>query len=196
MVRHFQSIIGHETKQQMLAKEGRLPDAVIACVGGGSNAIGSFAEFIDAPEVRLIGAEAAGKGANTPENAATMTNGRVGISDGMRSYVLMDEHDHVQPAYSISAGLDYPGVGPEHSYLKDTHRAEYYDITDDEAVHAFQLLSRLEGIIPALESSHAIAQAVKMVPKMAKGQIVVVTVSGRGDKDVNQVADYLGVQVD
>lgn len=196
MVRHFQSIIGRETKQQVLAKEGRLPDAVIACVGGGSNAIGSFAEFINSSGVRLIGAEAAGKGADTPDNAATMTNGRVGISDGMRSYVLMDDHDHVQPAYSISAGLDYPGVGPEHSYLKDTHRAEYYAITDDEAVRAFQLLSRLEGIIPALESSHAIAQAVKMVPGMAKDQIVVVTVSGRGDKDVNQVADYLGVQVD
>ena len=196
MVRHFQSIIGRETKQQVLAKEGRLPDAVIACVGGGSNAIGSFAEFINSSGVRLIGAEAAGKGADTPDNAATMTNGRVGISDRMRSYVLMDDHDHVQPAYSISAGLDYPGVGPEHSYLKDTHRTEYYAITDDEAVRAFQLLSRLEGIIPALESSHAITQAVKMVPGMAKDQIVVVTVSGRGDKDVNQVADYLGVQVD
>lgn len=196
MVRHFQSIIGRETKQQVLTKEGRLQDAVIACVGGGSNAIGSFAEFINSSGVRLIGAEAAGKGADTPDNAATMTNGRVGISDGMRSYVLMDDHDHVQPAYSISAGLDYPGVGPEHSYLKDTHRTEYYAITDDEAVRAFQLLSRLEGIIPALESSHAIAQAVKMVPGMAKDQIVVVTVSGRGDKDFNQVADYLGVQVD
>lgn len=195
MVKDFQSVISKETRAQILAKEGRLPTAVIACVGGGSNAIGSFAEFIDDQAVRLIGAEAAGKGVDTPDNAATMTNGRVGISDGMKTYVLMDDDERVLPAYSISAGLDYPGVGPEHAFLKDAKRAEYYAITDAEAVAAFQLLSKTEGIIPALESSHALAQAVKMVPQLGKDDLVIVTVSGRSDKDVNQVAAYLGIDL-
>ncbi|WP_421790458.1 tryptophan synthase subunit beta [Gardnerella sp. DNF01192] len=195
MVRDFQSVISKESRRQILEKEGRLPDAVIACIGGGSNAIGSFAAYIDDPSVRLIGAEGAGKGADTPQNAATMTNGKIGITDGMKTYVLMDDDGNELPAYSISAGLDYPGVGPEHSYLKDSGRAEYYAITDDEAVQAFRVLSRVEGIIPALESSHAIAQAMKMVPKMSKNDIVLVTVSGRGDKDVNQVARYLGIEL-
>ncbi len=195
MVRDFQSVISKESRKQILEKEGRLPNAVIACIGGGSNAIGSFAAYIDDPSVRLIGAEGAGKGANTPQNAATMTNGKIGITDGMKTYVLMDDDGNELPAYSISAGLDYPGVGPEHSYLKDSGRAEYYAITDDEAVQAFRALSRIEGIIPALESSHAIAQAMKMVPKMSKDDIVLVTVSGRGDKDVNQVARYLGIEL-
>lgn len=195
MVKDFQSVISKEARAQILAKEGRLPTAVIACVGGGSNAIGSFAEFIDDQAVRLIGAEAAGKGVDTPDNAATMTDGRVGISDGMKTYVLMDDDDQVLPAYSISAGLDYPGVGPEHAFLKDAKRAEYYAITDAEAVAAFQLLSKTEGIIPALESSHALAQAIKMVPQLEKDDLVIVTVSGRGDKDVNQVAAYLGIDL-
>lgn len=195
MVRDFQSVISKESRRQILEKEGRLPNAVIACIGGGSNAIGSFAAYIDDLSVRLIGAEGAGKGADTPQNAATMTNGKVGITDGMKTYVLMDDDGNELPAYSISAGLDYPGVGPEHSYLKDSGRAEYYAITDDEAVQAFRALSRVEGIIPALESSHAIAQAMKMVPKMSKDDIVLVTVSGRGDKDVNQVARYLGIEL-
>ncbi|MFU0574023.1 tryptophan synthase subunit beta [Gardnerella vaginalis] len=195
MVRDFQSVISKESRRQILEKEGRLPNAVIACIGGGSNAIGSFAAYIDDPSVRLIGAEGAGKGADTPQNAATMTNGKIGITDGMKTYVLMDDDGNELPAYSISAGLDYPGVGPEHSYLKDSGRAEYYAITDDEAVQAFRVLSRVEGIIPALESSHAIAQAMKMVPKMSKNDIVLVTVSGRGDKDVNQVARYLGIEL-
>lgn len=195
MVRDFQSVISKESRKQILEKEGRLPNAVIACIGGGSNAIGSFAAYIDDPSVRLIGAEGAGKGANTPQNAATMTNGKIGITDGMKTYVLMDDDGNELPAYSISAGLDYPGVGPEHSYLKDSGRAEYYAITDDEAVQAFRALSKVEGIIPALESSHAIAQAMKMVPKMSKDDIVLVTVSGRGDKDVNQVARYLGIEL-
>lgn len=195
MVKDFQSVISKEARAQILAKEGRLPTAVIACVGGGSNAIGSFAEFIDDQAVRLIGAEAAGKGVDTPDNAATMTNGRVGISDGMKTYVLMDDDDQVLPAYSISAGLDYPGVGPEHAFLKDAKRAEYYAVTDAEAVAAFQLLSKTEGIIPALESSHALAQAIKMVPQLGKDDLVIVTVSGRGDKDVNQVATYLGIDL-
>lgn len=195
MVRDFQSVISKESRRQILEKEGRLPNAVIACIGGGSNAIGSFAAYIDDPSVRLIGAEGAGKGADTPQNAATMTNGKIGITDGMKTYVLMDDDGNELPAYSISAGLDYPGVGPEHSYLKDSGRAEYYAITDDEAVQAFRTLSRVEGIIPALESSHAIAQAMKMVPKMSKDDIVLITVSGRGDKDVNQVARYLGIEL-
>lgn len=195
MVRDLQSVISKESRRQILEKEGRLPNAVIACIGGGSNAIGSFAAYIDDLSVRLIGAEGAGKGADTPQNAATMTNGKVGITDGMKTYVLMDDDGNELPAYSISAGLDYPGVGPEHSYLKDSGRAEYYAITDDEAVQAFRALSRVEGIIPALESSHAIAQAMKMVPKMSKDDIVLVTVSGRGDKDVNQVARYLGIEL-
>lgn len=195
MVAYFQRVISREARQQFLTQVGRLPDAVIACVGGGSNAIGAFGEFIPDKEVRLIGAEGAGKGADTPENAATLTNGKVGINDGMKSYVLQDDEGKVLPAYSISAGLDYPGIGPVHSYLKDTGRAEYYPITDDEAVNAFKLLSEMEGIIPALESSHALTQAIKMVPEMSPDQIVMVNLSGRGDKDVNQVAAYLGEEI-
>lgn len=195
MVAYFQRVISRQARQQFLTQVGRLPDAIIACVGGGSNAIGAFGEFIPDKEVRLIGAEGAGKGANTPENAATLTNGKVGINDGMKSYVLQDDEGKVLPAYSISAGLDYPGIGPVHSYLKDTGRAEYYPITDDEAVNAFKLLSETEGIIPALESSHALAQAIKMVPEMSPDQIVMVNLSGRGDKDVNQVAAYLGEEI-
>ena len=195
MVAYFQRVISREARQQFLTQLGRLPDAVVACVGGGSNAIGAFGEFIPDKEVRLIGAEGAGKGANTPENATTLTNGKVGINDGMKSYVLQDDEGKVLPAYSISAGLDYPGIGPVHSYLKDTGRAEYYPITDDEAVNAFKLLSETEGIIPALESSHALAQAIKMVPEMSPDQIVMVNLSGRGDKDVNQVAAYLGEEI-
>lgn len=195
MVRDFQSVISHEARQQFFDKEGRLPDAVIACVGGGSNAIGAFNDFIDDPQVRLIGAEGAGKGTETSQNAATMTNGTVGINDGMKSYLLQDESGEPLPVYTISAGLDYPGVGPEHSMLKKANRAEYYAITDDEAVEAFQLLSKLEGIIPALESSHAIAQAIKIAPQMGKDQLVMINLSGRGDKDVQQVADYLNKQL-
>lgn len=192
MVERFQRVISKEARQQFLDQVGRLPDAVIACVGGGSNAIGAFGEFIPDKGVSLIGAEGAGKGADTPENAATLTNGKVGINDGMKSYVLQDDEGNILPAYSISAGLDYPGIGPVHSFLKDSGRAEYYPITDDEAVAAFKLLSETEGIIPALESSHALAQAIKMVPEMDPDQIVMVNLSGRGDKDVNQVAAYLG----
>lgn len=195
MVERFQRVISKEARQQFLDQVGRLPDAVIACVGGGSNAIGAFGEFIPDKEVRLIGAEGAGKGADTPENAATLTNGKVGINDGMKSYVLQDDEGNILPAYSISAGLDYPGIGPVHSFLKDSGRAEYYPVTDDEAVAAFKLLSETEGIIPALESSHALAQAIKMVPEMDPDQIVMVNLSGRGDKDVNQVAAYLGEEI-
>lgn len=195
MVERFQRVISKEARQQFLDQVGRLPDAVIACVGGGSNAIGAFGEFISDKEVRLIGAEGAGKGADTPENAATLTNGKVGINDGMKSYVLQDDDGNILPAYSISAGLDYPGIGPVHSFLKDSGRAEYYPVTDDEAVAAFKILSETEGIIPALESSHALAQAIKMVPEMDPDQIVMVNLSGRGDKDVNQVAAYLGEEI-
>lgn len=195
MVERFQRVISREARQQFLDQVGRLPDAVIACVGGGSNAIGAFGEFIPDKEVRLIEAEGAGKGTDTPENAATLTNGKIGINDGMKSYVLQDDDGNILPAYSISAGLDYPGIGPVHSFLKDSGRAEYYPVTDDEAVAAFKLLSETEGIIPALESSHALAQAIKMVPEMDPDQIVMVNLSGRGDKDVNQVAAYLGEEI-
>lgn len=195
MVERFQRVISKEARQQFLNQVGWLPDAVIACVGGGSNAIGAFGEFISDKEVRLIGAEGAGKGADTPENSATLTNGKVGINDGMKSYVLQDDDGNILPAYSISAGLDYPGIGPVHSFLKDSGRAEYYPVTDDEAVAAFKLLSETEGIIPALESSHALAQAIKMVPEMDPEQIVMVNLSGRGDTDVNQVAAYLGEEI-
>ncbi|GAJ25689.1 tryptophan synthase beta chain [Liquorilactobacillus sucicola DSM 21376 = JCM 15457] len=191
IVKDFQSVISREARKQILEKEGHLPDAVIACIGGGSNAIGAFAEFIDDKSVRLIGAEAAGKGVNSPENAATMTNGKIGISDGMKTYVLQDNQGKVLPAYSISAGLDYPGVGPEHAFLKDTNRAEYVPITDQEAIEAFEILSKTEGIIPALESSHALAEAIKLVPKMTKEQVVIINISGRGDKDVEQVARFM-----
>ena len=192
MVRDFQRVIGEETRRQIVEQEGRLPDAVIACVGGGSNAIGMFYPFIGDAAVRLIGVEAAGKGIDTGEHAATMNKGRHGVFQGSLSYLLQDEYGQVLPAHSISAGLDYPGVGPEHAYLKDTGRAEYVAITDREAIEAVRLLSRTEGIIPALESAHAVAYASKFVPTMNKDQIVVVCLSGRGDKDVESIMNYLG----
>ncbi len=195
MVRDFQAVISREIKAQILEKEGRLPDAVLACVGGGSNAIGAFYNFIQDKDVRLIGCEAAGLGVDRPENAATMANGRVGIFHGMKSYFCQNEFGQIAPVYSISAGLDYPGIGPEHSNLKDSGRAEYVAITDEEAVNAFEYLSRTEGIIPAIESSHAIAHALKLAPTMGKDQIMVVNISGRGDKDVAAIARYRGVDI-
>ncbi|MCL2387892.1 MAG: tryptophan synthase subunit beta [Defluviitaleaceae bacterium] len=195
MVRDFQKVISEEIKAQMLEMEGRLPDAVIACVGGGSNAIGAFYDFVEDKEVRLIGCEAAGLGVDHPKNAATMANGTVGILHGMKSYFCQDVYGQIAPVYSISAGLDYPGVGPEHAYLADTHRAEYVPVTDDEAVDAFNYLSRTEGIIPAIESAHAIAHARKIAGAMGKDKIIVVNLSGRGDKDVASIARYMGVDI-
>lgn len=192
MVRDFQAVISEEAREQILEKEGRLPDAVLACVGGGSNAIGSFYHFINDKKVRLIGCEAAGKGIDTFETAATMATGKLGIFHGMKSYFCQDEYGQIAPVYSISAGLDYPGVGPEHAMLHDQGRAEYIAITDDEAVDAFEYLSRVEGIIPAIESSHALAYAKKLAPTMSKDQIIIVTVSGRGDKDCAAIARYRG----
>ena len=192
IVRDFQAVISKEARKQILEKEGRLPDAVLACVGGGSNAIGSFYHFIPDEGVGLIGCEAAGRGVNTKETAATIATGRLGIFHGMKSYFCQDEYGQIAPVYSISAGLDYPGVGPEHANLYDTGRAEYVPITDDEAVEAFEYLSRTEGIIPAIESAHAIAHAMKLAPTMDKDQIIIVTVSGRGDKDVAAIARYRG----
>ncbi len=195
MVRDFQSVIGREVKQQMLDKERRLPDAVIACVGGGSNAMGLFYDFIGDTEVRLIGCEAAGRGIDTAETAATMATGTVGIFHGMKSYFCQDEYGQIAPVYSISAGLDYPGVGPEHANLHDVGRAEYVPVTDDEAVEAFEYLARVEGIIPAIESAHAVAYTRKLAPTMGKDQIVVVNLSGRGDKDVAAIARYRGGEI-
>jgi len=195
MVRDFQSVIGREVKQQMLEKEVRLPDAVIACVGGGSNAMGLFYNFIGDKEVRLIGCEAAGRGIDTAETAATMATGTVGIFHGMKSYFCQDEYGQIAPVYSISAGLDYPGVGPEHANLHDTGRAEYVPVTDDEAVEAFEYLARVEGIIPAIESAHAVAYTRKLAPTMGKDQILVVNLSGRGDKDVAAIARYRRVEI-
>lgn len=195
IVRDFQSVIGREIKQQMLQKEGRLPDALIACVGGGSNAMGMFYDFIEDPEVRLIGCEAAGHGIDTAETAATITTGTVGIFHGMKSYFCQDQYGQIAPAYSISAGLDYPGVGPEHAHLHDTGRAEYVAVTDDEAVEAFEYLSRMEGIIPAIESAHAVAYAKQIAPKLGKDKILVVNLSGRGDKDVAAIARYRGEEI-
>jgi len=192
IVRDFQAVISKEIRAQILEREGRLPDAVIACVGGGSNAIGSFYNFIDDLDVRLIGCEAAGRGVDTWETAATVNTGRVGIFHGMKSYFCQDEYGQIAPVYSISAGLDYPGVGPEHAWLHDTGRADYVPITDDEAVDAFEYLSRIEGIIPAIESAHAVAYAMKLAPTMGKDQTIVVTLSGRGDKDVAAIARYRG----
>ena len=192
IVRDFQAVISKEIKEQILAAEGRLPDAVIACVGGGSNAIGSFHHFVNDPSVRLIGCEAAGRGIHTFETAATISTGDVGIFHGMKSYFCQDENGQIAPVYSISAGLDYPGIGPEHAGLYDSGRAEYVPITDDEAVDAFEYLSRMEGVIPAIESSHAVAQAMKLAPTMEKDQIIVVTLSGRGDKDCADIAKYRG----
>ncbi len=195
IVRDFQSVISSEIKQQMLEKEGRLPDAVVACVGGGSNAIGSFYHFIDDPAVRLIGVEAAGRGIDTLETAATISTGRLGIFHGMKSYFCQDEYGQIAPVYSISAGLDYPGVGPEHAYLHDIGRAEYVAVTDEEAVQAFEYLARTEGIIPAIESAHAVAYARKLAPTMGSEQLLVVTISGRGDKDCAAIARYRGEDI-
>ena len=195
MVRDFQAVISREVKAQLLALEGRLPDAVIACVGGGSNSIGSFYEFIDDEGVELIGCEAAGKGVDTPQNAATIANGTVGVFHGMKSYFCQDEFGQIAPVYSISAGLDYPGVGPEHASLYDRGRARYVAITDDEAVDAFEYLAKTEGIIPAIESAHAVAYAMKYAPILDKSRIIVITLSGRGDKDVAAIARYKGVSI-
>ena len=195
MVRDFQAVISREIKAQMLEKEGRLPDAVLACVGGGSNAIGAFYHFIEAPSVRLIGCEAAGRGVDTPDTAATIATGKLGIFHGMKSYFCQDEFGQIAPVYSISAGLDYPGIGPEHAMLHDTGRAEYVAVTDEEAVSAFEYLSRTEGIIPAIESAHAVAHAVKLAPAMGKDKIIVINISGRGDKDCAAIARYRGEEI-
>ena len=195
MVRDFQSVISKEIRQQLMEREGKLPDAVVACVGGGSNAMGAFYEFIKEPSVKLIGCEAAGLGVDTEQHAATITKGTTGIFHGMKSLFCQDQYGQIAPVYSISAGLDYPGIGPEHAMLADTGRAEYIPITDVEAVEAFEYLSRMEGIIPAIESAHAVAYARKLAPTMGKDQIVVVNISGRGDKDVAAIARYRGVEL-
>lgn len=191
IVHEFQKVISEESKRQILEKEGSLPDYVIACVGGGSNAIGAFSEYVAEEEVGLIGVEAAGHGLDTDQHAATMTKGTIGVVDGMKTYAVFGEDGKVAPVYSISAGLDYPGVGPEHAFFKDSGRVEYVAATDDEAVEALLLLSKTEGILPAIESSHAIAEAVKRAPKLDKDKIIIINVSGRGDKDVAAIADYL-----
>ena len=191
IVHEFQKVISEESKRQILEKEGRLPDYVIACVGGGSNAIGAFSEYVAEDAVGLIGVEAAGHGLDTDQHAATMTKGTVGVVDGMKTYAVFGEDGKVAPVYSISAGLDYPGVGPEHAFFKDSGRVEYVAATDDEAVQALLLLSKTEGIIPAIESSHAIAEAIKRAPQLDKDKIIIINVSGRGDKDVAAIADYL-----
>ncbi len=195
IVRDFQAAISKEIKEQILNKEGKFPDAVVACVGGGSNAIGAFYHFIDDSGVRLIGCEAAGRGIDTKETAATVSTGRIGIFHGMKSYFCQDSYGQIAPVYSISAGLDYPGIGPEHAYLNDTGRAEYVAVTDDEAVDAFEYLSRTEGIIPAIESAHAIAYAKKLAKSMSKEQVIVINVSGRGDKDCAAMARYRGEEI-
>ena len=195
IVRDFQAIISKESKEQILKAEGRLPDAIIACVGGGSNAIGSFYNYIEDESVKLIGCEAAGRGVDTFETAATINTGRVGIFHGNKSYYCQDKFGQIAPVYSISAGLDYPGIGPEHAYLHDIGRAQYVPITDDEAVDAFEYLAKTEGIIPAIESSHAIAYAIKLAPTMDKDKIIIVTVSGRGDKDCAAIARYRGEKI-
>lgn len=195
IVRDFQSVIGREVKKQVFEREGKLPDAVLACVGGGSNAMGIFYDFIEDKSVRLIGCEAAGHGVDTDRTAATIAKGSVGIFHGMKSYFCQDEYGQIAPVYSISAGLDYPGIGPEHANLHDSGRAEYVPVTDNEAVEAFEYLSRLEGIIPAIESSHAVAYARKIAPSMGKDQVIVINLSGRGDKDVAAIARYRGVQI-
>ncbi|HEM4257403.1 tryptophan synthase subunit beta [Streptococcus suis] len=191
IVHEFQKIISLESRRQILEKEGRLPDYIIACVGGGSNAIGAFSQYLPDESVKLIGVEAAGKGVDTELHAATMTKGTVGVVDGMKTISLFDENGGVAPVYSISAGLDYPGVGPEHAYYKETGRVNYVAATDDEAVNALLTLSRTEGILPAIESSHAIAEAIRLAPQLDKDKIIIINVSGRGDKDVAAIADYL-----
>ena len=195
IVHEFQKVISEESKRQILEKEGRLPDYVIACVGGGSNAIGAFSEYVAEGEVGLIGVEAAGHGLDTDQHAATMTKGTIGVVDGMKTYAVFGEDGKVAPVYSISAGLDYPGVGPEHAFFKDSGRVEYVAATDDESVEALLLLSKTEGILPAIESSHAIAEAVKRAPQLDKDKIIIINVSGRGDKDVAAIADYLEAKV-
>ena len=195
IVRDFQAVISKEIKEQILEAEGKLPDAVLACVGGGSNAIGAFYNFIEDKEVRLIGCEAAGRGVNTAETAATIATGRLGIFHGMKSYFCHDEFGQIAPVYSISAGLDYPGIGPEHAMLYDSGRAEYVAVTDDEAVEAFEYMSRTEGIIPAIESAHAVSYAMKLAPTMSKDQIIVINISGRGDKDCAAIARYRGEDI-
>ncbi len=195
IVRDFQSVISREARQQILEKEGRLPSVVMACVGGGSNAIGAFYEFIKDDGVKLIGCEAAGLGADTDKTAATMATGSLGVFHGMKSYFCQDEYGQIAPVYSISAGLDYPGVGPEHAYLKDEGRAEYVPVTDEEAVTAFEYIAKTEGIIAAIESSHAVAHLMKIAPKMNKADIIICCLSGRGDKDVAAIARYRGVNL-
>lgn len=196
MVRDFQKIIGEEAKAQMLEAEGKLPDCVVACVGGGSNAMGIFYDFIPDEGVRLVGAEAAGRGIDTPDHAATLSKGDLGIFHGMKSVFLQNEEGQIAPVFSISAGLDYPGIGPEHAYLHSIGRADYVAITDEEAVQAFEYLSKTEGIIPAVESAHAVAAALKIAPTMRPDQILLINLSGRGDKDVQQIARYRGVKID
>lgn len=195
MVRDFQKVISAEIKAQLMEKEGRLPDCVVACVGGGSNAMGAFYNFIEDKSVKLVGAEAAGRGIDTPDHAATVAKGSLGIFHGMKSLFLQNEYGQIDPVYSISAGLDYPGIGPEHAYLNSIGRAQYVDITDEEAVCAFEYLSRTEGIIPAIESSHAVAAALKIAPTMDKDSILVINLSGRGDKDVYSIARYKEVDL-
>ena len=195
IVRDFQAVISKEIKEQMLEAEGKLPDAVLACVGGGSNAIGAFYNFIEDKDVRLIGCEAAGRGVHTAETAATIATGRLGIFHGMKSYFCQDEFGQIAPVYSISAGLDYPGIGPEHAMLYDNGRAEYVSVTDDEAVEAFEYMSRTEGIIPAIESAHAVSYAMKLAPTMTKDQIIVINISGRGDKDCAAIVRYRGEDI-
>ena len=195
MVRDFQRIIGDETRKQVLEKEGRLPDRVFACVGGGSNSIGMFYPFVEDKNVELVGVEAAGRGIETGEHASAFSGGRTGVLHGMKTYIMQNDDGCVIPVYSISAGLDYPGVGPEHAYLHDIGRVRYTSVTDDEAIDAFQMLCRTEGIMPAIESSHALAGAVKEIPKMGKDEIAVICLSGRGDKDVHTVAKYLGKEI-
>ncbi len=195
IVRDFQAVISKEIKEQILEKEGKLPNAVVACVGGGSNAIGAFYHFIEDAEVRLIGCEAAGRGVNTAETAATIATGKLGIFHGMKSYFCQDEYGQIAPVYSISAGLDYPGIGPEHAYLHDIKRAEYVPVTDDEAVEAFEYLAKMEGIIPAIESAHAVSYAMKLAKEMKQDEILVINVSGRGDKDCAAIARYRGEDI-
>ncbi len=195
IVRDFQAVISREIKSQMLEAEGRLPDVVLACVGGGSNAIGTFYDFINDDSVRLIGCEAAGRGVDTYETAATIATGKLGIFHGMKSYFCQDEYGQIAPVYSISAGLDYPGIGPEHAYLHDIGRAEYVPVTDEEAVCAFEYLAKTEGIIPAIESAHAVAHAIKIAPKMKPDELMVITISGRGDKDCAAIARYRGEDI-
>lgn len=195
IVRDFQSIISKESREQILEKEGKLPDAIIACVGGGSNAMGSFFNYIDDKDVKLIGCEAAGRGIDTQKHAATIAKGSIGVFHGMKSYFCQDEYGQISPVYSISAGLDYPGIGPEHAYLHDIGRAKYVPITDDEAVDAFEYIARTEGIICAIESAHAVAYVKKIAPTMSKDQIIICTLSGRGDKDVAAIARYRGIDI-